>query len=146
LALHVVIGGIGHQRIARRLPRGIAEPGNGVTGAARAGRVPRGLEVGPGTRVLRQLPLALDADVAVAARRLLRADREVPEETVDRVGWGIEGLAVAVDDFLVRTGAERDNGDDSDDQMTQLHGPNSLDLNGVRSIAGITGCPTSASR
>jgi len=81
------------------------------------------LQIGPRIRVRGLRPIGLHADVAVAAGRQLRRDREVPEKPVHTVFGRIERRDRLLDDLFVGTGADRDHQhpEKIDQQTIELH-------------------------
>src|SRR5690349_23924936 len=95
LALHILICGIGFDRISSGMADRVALLGHAVARIAGALRVSRSLQVRPRMRVPLRRPLLLHADVAIAAAGLSGRDREVTEESVGTVGWRVESRPVA---------------------------------------------------
>lgn len=114
LALHVVVRRVGLGQEAGRTDREVAVLVQRVAAVTVARRVARGLQIGPRRGVLRLPPVALVADVAVAARGLPGADGEVAEEAAGGVGRRVEGRAVAVNDAFLSTSSKGQRGQSSE--------------------------------
>ena len=106
LALHVVVGRIRHHTVSGGLADAVAQLRDRVTRVAGRRRMTGGLQVHPGASVLRRAPRRLHAGVAVAARRLLGAHREIAEKAGRRVRRRIERRPIDVGNRLLGTPAK----------------------------------------